>query len=359
MSVHFEKASVKDIRRETADCVSVSFTIPASLQPAFAYREGQYLTLRASINGEEVRRSYSLCSSPLEQEWRIAVKEVPGGLFSTYINQSLQPGDAIELMPPMGKFHTTLDAGHRKKYVGIAAGSGITPIISIIKTILQTEPASSFTLVYGNRTRHSIIFKEELEALKNKYMHRFSIIHVLSREITDATLNTGRIDAAKCDQLFNLNRMVDSNSDEFFICGPEDMIFCVKSFLLGKNIDGKKIHIELFTTESGKRAAAPQHSAADNEPASMVTVKLDGNSLDFKLDYNGENILDAAMHHGLDVPYSCKAGVCCTCRAKLVSGTVEMDVNYGLEPEEIAAGFILTCQSHPTSENVVVDFDAR
>lgn len=358
MSTHFEKATVKEIRQETPDCVSVSFDIPPALQPAFQYRQGQYLTLRTYINGEEQRRSYSLCSSPLDHEWRIAVKKMPGGLFSNYVHNKLKPGDELELMPPMGKFYSPLNPEQQKNYVGIAAGSGITPIISIIKTVLRTELHSNFTLVYGNRNRHSIIFREELEALKNQFMDRFRLIHILSREITDAALNTGRIDAAKCDTLFT--QMIDIHSDEFFICGPEDMIFCVKNYLLGKKVDGKKIHIELFTTEKATRNNHhPQTAAAADEPASNISLKLDGVSFDFNLAYDGESILDAGLHHGADLPYSCKSGVCCTCRAKLVSGTVDMEINYGLEPEEVAAGYILTCQSHPTSENVVVDFDAK
>ncbi len=261
MSIHFEKAAVKEIRQETHDCVSVSFDIPAGLQAGFQYTQGQYLTLRTHINGQEQRRSYSLCSSPLEKEWRIAVKKIPGGIFSSYVHEQLKPGDQLELMPPMGRFYTPLDAQQQKSYVGIAAGSGITPIISIIKTVLHTEPNSSFTLVYGNRNRHSIIFREALEALKNQFMHRFRLIHILSREITDATLNTGRIDAGKCDMLFT--QVVDIHSDEFFICGPEDMIFCVKNFLLGKNVDGRKIHIELFTAgKPASRGYAPATSRA-------------------------------------------------------------------------------------------------
>lgn len=358
MSAHFEKATVKEIRQETADCVSVSFHIPPALQPVFRYREGQYLTLRKYLDGNEIRRSYSLCSSPLENEWRIAVKKIPGGVFSSFIHEALQPGDELELLPPMGRFHTPLNAQQHKNYVAIAAGSGITPVISIIKTVLQTESNSSFTLVYGNRNRHSIIFKEELEAIKNKYMHRFRVIHVLSREITDAAIHTGRIDAGKCSQLFD--RMIDVKSDEFFICGPEDMIFCVKNFLLNQQVDGKKIHIELFTAEQHKRGETPAGTAvAKADPTSHITVKLDGISFDFDLAYEAESILDAAIQKGADAPYSCKAGVCCTCRAKLISGTVEMDINYGLEPEEVAEGFILTCQAHPTSDKVVVDFDAR
>lgn len=358
MSVHFEKLRIKDIRKETADCVSIAFDVPVTLQQAFSYKQGQYLTLRCFINNEEIRRSYSLCSSPLDNEWRIAVKKVADGSFSTYANTSLQIGDTLDVMPPMGKFYTDTDIVHTKQYVAIAAGSGITPIISIIKTILQSEPASTVTLVYGNRNRHSIIFREELEALKNKHISRFRLIHVLSREITDAAINTGRIDTTKCDELFT--RMVNPQADEFFICGPEQMTFCVKDFLLHKGVDAKKVHVELFTaSRQPAKARAAAATTGDEQPTSRITVKLDGTAFDFDLAYDSDNILDAALFHGADLPYSCKGGVCCTCRARLVEGQVDMEVNYALEPEEVAQGFILTCQAHPRSEKVVVDFDVK
>ncbi|BAV09315.1 ring-1,2-phenylacetyl-CoA epoxidase subunit PaaE [Filimonas lacunae] len=358
MSVHFEKLRIKDIRKETSDCVSIAFDVPEPLHSAFQYKQGQYITLRSYLHNEELRRSYSLCSAPYEKEWRIAVKKTPGGLFSAYANDQLKPGDVLDVMPPMGRFYTEVNATHKKRYVLVAAGSGITPVISILKTILHSEPDSECTLVYGNRNRHSIVFREELEALKNKYISRFRLIHILSREITDATINTGRIDAIKCDELFT--RMVSTQADEYFICGPEEMTLCVKEFLLQKDVDSHHIHLELFTAGNAqKRNAQAKASADNNEPASRVTVKLDGRSFDFDLSYNSDNILDAALHHGADLPYSCKGGVCCTCRAKLVEGEVDMEVNYALEAEEVAQGYILTCQSHPKSERVVVDFDVN
>ncbi len=358
MSVHFDKIIVKEIKKETADCVSVVFDIPKEVEKKFAYKAGQYLTLRTYINGEEVRRSYSLCSSPLQNEWRIAVKKTEGGLFSTYAMQQLKIGDTLELMPPMGNFFTPLDLKNKKQYIGIASGSGITPVISIIKTVLATELQSSFTLVYGNRHRHSIIFKEELEALKNKFMDRFGLIHVLSREMTDAAINYGRIDSAKCDQLFT--KPIDINADEFFICGPEEMIFCVRDFLLAKKVDETKIHFELFTSPRQHRTSNIIHRTLKyDEPKSKVIIKQDGISFGFDLAFGDENILDAALHHGADLPYSCKGGVCCTCRAKLIEGEVEMEINYALEPWEVKQGFILTCQSHPKSEKVMIDFDVK
>lgn len=359
MSIHFHPLTVTEVRRETSDCVSVAFRIPESLKEIFQYKQGQYITLRTHINGEEVRRSYSVCSSPLDHELRVAVKQVSQGLFSTYANTALKKGDILDVMPPMGKFFTELDPAKTNQYVGFAAGSGITPLLSIIKTTLRTEPKSSFTLVYGNRNRHSIIFKEELEALKNVYMNRFRIIYILSREKTDAPINFGRIDGEKCAAL--CNKTIDTTTTSaFFLCGPEDMIFSVKEQLEKGGVDKKKIHFELFTTPGAKKNTEQKtQNSHKQEVKSKVTIKLDGVSFDFDLGFEGKPILDAALQHGADLPYACKGGVCCTCRAKLVEGEVDMDVNYGLEPEEIEQGFILTCQSHPRTEKVVVDFDIK
>lgn len=356
--IHFYKVAVKEIRKETADCVSISFNVTDDLKKSFQYKAGQYITLRTEIDGEEIRRSYSLCSSPLMDEWRIAVKKVKGGIFSTYANEVLKVGDVLEIMPPIGNFTPLITPEIKKQYVALAAGSGITPVISIIKTVLAAEPLSHFTLVYGNRNRHSIIFKEELEALKNKYIDRFRIIHILSREITDAAINRGRIDQQKCDELFT--KPLDINADEFFICGPEKMIFCVKDYLLSKGVDNKKVHFELFTTpDQSKKIYSVNHIEEDNEETSHITIKHDGIATAFNLAFDGENILDAALHNGTELPYSCKGGVCCTCKAKLLSGKVEMEMNYSLEPDEIEQGYILTCQSHPKTKEVTIDFDIK
>lgn len=359
MSIHFEQLTVREVRRETNDCVSIAFEVPENLKDSFQFIQGQYITLKTKIGGEEVRRSYSICSSPLDNELRVAVKKVPQGVFSTYANELLKAGDQLDVMPPMGKFFTQLVPGQKKNYVGFAAGSGITPLLSIIKTTLQTEQESTFTLVYGNRNRHSIIFRETLEALKNKYMDRFRLIHVLSRETTDTPLNSGRIDADKC--LVLCDKTIDlQQTDEFFLCGPEEMIFAVKNVLEQQNVATQKIHFELFTTAGQQnKKITRQEEDIDKGPKSKITVKLDGISFDFELSQKGDAILDAALKHGADLPYACKGGVCCTCRAKLVEGEVDMEVNYGLEPDEIEQGFILTCQSHPKSEKVVVDFDVK
>lgn len=359
MSLHFHTLLVKEVRRETKECVSVSFTVPKELTESFSYTQGQYLTIRAIINGEEVRRSYSICSSPLENELRIAIKKVTGGIFSAYANELLKKGDTLGVMPPIGKFFTELHPDQSKQYVGFAAGSGITPLLSIIKTTLQTELNSSFTLVYGNRNRNSIIFKEELEALKNLYMNRFSVIYILSREKTDAAINFGRIDSEKTFSI--CHKLIDTNhTDSFFLCGPEEMIFSVKDTLEKLGVSNKKIHFELFTTAGiRKSSVVREESLVHSKNKSRITVKLDGIAFDFELGFEGDAILDAALKHGADLPFACKAGVCCTCRAKLIDGEVDMDANYGLEPEEIEQGFILTCQSHPRTEKVVVDFDRK
>ena len=360
MSIHFHPLKIKEIKKETVDCVSVLFEIPGELKNNFAFQQGQSLTMRTMINGEEVRRTYSLCSSPLDKEWRVAIKKVDGGLFSTYANDLLKKADVLEVMEPVGKFYTELDPSHKKNYLAFAAGSGITPVLSIIKTTLRTEPNSTFTLVYGNKSRASIIFFEELEGLKNKFIDRFNFINILSRERTDSTINSGRINTAK---LIDLEKLIDySRTDEVFICGPEEMIFCVKEFFLQKRISEKYIHFELFTT-SGQKAQGTRHKkqgAEDSGPKSNITVKVDGRSFDFSLSLNSDiAILDAALQQGADLPYACKGGMCCTCKAKLLEGEVEMDVHWGLEHEEIEKGFILTCQSHPKTEKVVVDYDIK
>ncbi len=359
MAVHFHKLKVKEVKTETPDCVSIAFIVPEDLQTEFLFEQGQNITIKKEIDGEEVRRSYSICSAPFENELRVAVKKVEGGKFSDFANTILKAGDELDVLPPTGKFNTKLQTTNSKQYLAFAAGSGITPVISIIKTTLQTEPASQFALVFGNRGRHSIIFFEELEALKNKYLNRFNLINILSREKTDAPISFGRIDL---DKLTDLNKLIDyKNTDEFFICGPEEMIFCVKEFLEATGIEQKKIHFELFTTPGQKQSSVikRQSSEKNSGPKSKITVKLDGRSFDFDLGFDSENILDAALKQGADLPFACKGGVCCTCKAKLLEGEVEMDVNWGLEQEEVEQGYILTCQSHPVTEKVVVDFDIK
>ena len=359
MSIHFHRLTVKEVKKETDDCVSVSFEIPDTLQPDFIFKQGQSLSMRTNINKEEVRRTYSICSSPLDNELKVAIKKVEGGLFSSFANSELKKGDVLEVMQPVGKFYVELNPANKKNYLGFAAGSGITPLLSIIKTTLRTEPNSSFTLVYGNKSRTSIIFFEELEGLKNKYLQLFNFINILSRERTDAAINFGRINTAKLNEL---EKLVDYTSfDDAFICGPEEMIFLVKDYLEAKGIDKKKIHFELFTTPGQRQTTDNRQLATDNNgPKSKITVKLDGRSFDFDLSLTSDTtILDAALKQGADLPFACKGGVCCTCKAKLLEGEVSMDVHWGLEDEEIEQGYILACQSHPKTEKVVVDFDVK
>lgn len=364
MSIHFHPLVVKDIRKETTDCVSVHFDVPLALKENFTFTQGQSLTMRTIINGEEVRRTYSICSSPFENELRVAIKKAEAGLFSSFANEQLKKGDVLEVMEPVGKFFTPLSNNNKKHYLAFAAGSGITPVISIIKTTLATEPASSFTLVYGNRDRHSIIFLEELEGLKNKFMTRFKLIHILSRERTDTAINSGRIDANKLNELSKL--IVYKQADEFFICGPKEMIFTIKDFLEEQGIDKKKIHFELFTTPGQKTKSSSQLAAGNKQPSESkdvkcnITIKLDGRSFDIIVPINSETtILDAALKQNADLPFACKGGVCCTCKAKLIEGEVAMDVHWGLEEEEVEQGYILTCQSHPKTTKVVVDYDIK
>lgn len=359
MAVHFHTLTVKKVNRETADCVSVVFNVPETLQKDFYFEQGQNITLKKVINGEELRRSYSVCNAPYENELKVAIKKVEGGKFSSYANEILKAGDEIDVLPPTGKFNTTLSPANKKQYVAFAAGSGITPVISLIKATLHTEANSNFTLVFGNRSRSSIIFFEELEAIKNKYVQRFNLIYILSREKTDAALNYGKIDGTKLKELAKLINY--SSTDEFFICGPEAMIFCVKDFLIQNGIDKKKIHFELFGSGGANKMqqiTKQQNSSVAKQ--SSISVKVDGRSFEFNIAAAaGTTILDAALQQGADLPFACKGGMCCTCKAKLIEGKVQMDVTWGLEEEEIKEGFILTCQSHPVSEKVMVDFDVK
>lgn len=361
MAAHFYPLTIRSVKKETTDCVSIVFEVPETLKETFAFKQGQHLTIRHMLNGAEVRRNYSLCTTPASNEWRIAVKKIETGLFSSYANEMVKPGDRLEVMPPMGNFFTPLHPANSKNYVAIAAGSGITPIISIIRTTLLTEPGSRFTLVFANKNRDSIIFKEELEALKNSYMHRFSVHHIFSREKTGTPIYEGRIDKEKCDLIFSKLVNLSSVSD-CFICGPASLIEMVRTFLESNGMDKQQIHYELFNVEDSKKViqARQQPRIKMEEGASAtIVIKIDGLQSTFMLDYNGDSILEAALKQGADLPYACKGGVCCTCKAKLLEGEVQMDINYGLEETEIAAGYILTCQSHPITKKVTIDFDNR
>ncbi|GAB2794123.1 ring-1,2-phenylacetyl-CoA epoxidase subunit PaaE [Hymenobacter luteus] len=355
----FHKVKIKSIVRETPDCVSVSLDVPADLRETFRFTQGQYLTFRREHEGEELRRSYSICSSPLDNEWRVAIKKVPEGRFSSLAVEKLRVGEELEVMPPMGHFYTELHPEQQKLYVLFAAGSGITPVMSIIKTVLLTEPHSRVYLIYGNRGRNSIIFKEEIEALKNRFVDRLSVYHILSREQGDTDLLFGRINADKA-RLF-LEKIVPAEAiDEAFICGPEEMINDVRDVLAEAGVAPEKIHFEMFgSAGSAQRAAArqAQRPVGEDDKHSQVTVQLEGTKRILEMSYYGDTILDALLETGADAPYSCKNGMCSTCRCRVTEGTVEMDVNYSLSDTEVAKGYVLSCQARPTSEKVSVDFD--
>ncbi|MES2618703.1 MAG: 1,2-phenylacetyl-CoA epoxidase subunit PaaE [Bacteroidota bacterium] len=358
----FHPVKIKDVKRETSECISVSFDIPSELTDDYRFVQGQSITLRRHFDGEDVRRSYSICSSPLDGELRVAIKEVENGLFSTYANQNFKVGDEIDMMTPTGHFYTELNPANRKHYVAFAAGSGITPILGIIKTTLATEPNSTFTLIYGNKNTSSIIFLEEIEAIKNRFIQQFQVFHVLSRESVDVPLLNGRIDANKCKEFLNKKIVETGSIDELFICGPESMILSVKDTALAAGINSKNIHFELFTTPSQtavKHEAKAAAVATDGVKKAKVSVKIDGITHHMDLAFGGDSILDAALKTGADLPFACKGGVCCTCRAKVISGTVEMDMNFALEDDEVEKGYVLTCQSHPTSDEVFIDFDVK
>jgi len=346
---------IADVRRETEDTVSIAFGVPESLRSDYAYKSGQYLTLKAIINGKDTRRSYSLCSSPFENEWRVAVKRVENGVFSNFANDSMKAGDSIEVMTPTGNFALTSDQNASKNYALFAAGSGVTPILSIAKTVLKEEPNSSVTFFYGNKNFGSIIFREEIEALKNNYMDRLRVIHVLSRESLGNQIQKGRIDKAKCNELYNAF-LKNEEIDAVFVCGPEDMILGVKESMSENGVNEKNIHFELFTAPGQKKTTAKLEPSGPTI-SSNVSIILDGDQLDIALESDGENLLDAAQRAGADLPFACKGGVCCTCKARILEGSARMDVNYALEKDEVEAGYILTCQAHPTSEKLIVSFD--
>jgi ring-1,2-phenylacetyl-CoA epoxidase subunit PaaE len=357
MSLHFYPLTIKKVVHETSDCITASLNIPESLLETFTFKEGQYLTFRKMIDGEEVRRSYSICKAPYENELTVAIKRVSGGIFSNLANDDFKPGYEIDVMPPTGNFSTRINSIN-PNYLAISAGSGITPIISIIKQTLQSQPDSTFTLIYGNKNRGSIIFFEALEELKNRYMERFTLIHILSREKMDAEIAHGRINAEKLNALLPL---VPFNTfSSAYLCGPEHMILASSQFLQDQGMEKSNVHFELFgTADSHKKNKSVELDQTDTGPKSTITIRLDGRSSSFELGYQSKSILDAALQEGADLPFACKGGVCCTCRAKVVEGKVSMDVNYALEPEEVEQGFILTCQAHPLTETVVIDFDQK
>jgi len=352
----FYPLTVAAVHHETRDTIAVTFAVPAELQQRFQYQQGQHLTLRAQIGAQDVRRSYSICSAVQDGRLQVAIKRSAGGLFSTWANDTLTASAVIDVMPPMGHFNVPLHADNARHYVAFAAGSGITPILSIIKTTLLTEPHSTFALVYGNRASSSVIFKEALTDLKDQYMARLTLAYVMSREQQDIELFNGRITGEKTALLLRHWIRVE-DIDVAFICGPEDMMLGVSAALQEAGMKKQHIKIELFAASIPKH----QHQARlpGIEPAheTVVTVILDGSHTSFTMDKDKESLLDAGLRAGIDMRYSCKGGVCSTCRCKLVEGKVDMDVNYALEDYEIARGFVLSCQSFPVTDRIVIDFD--
>ena len=351
----FHRLPIARVDRETRDAIAITFDVPDALREQFRFAAGQHVTIRAEIDGEHVRRSYSICSAEGEP-LRIAVKRAPGGRFSGWANDALRAGTAVDATPPMGHFGVPRDAGGSRHDLAVAAGSGITPLLSMIATSLRTDPHARFTLIYGNRSSASVMFRDELAALKDRYLARFNLVHVLSREAQDIDLLHGRIDRAKADALFERWVPLDG-VDHAFICGPEGMMDAVRASLAAHGVPQNRIRIERFAASIPKHThvARPLPTAA--RTGCEVTAVIDGAQRTFLLEKGRENIIDAGLRNGIELPFSCKGGVCSTCRCRLIDGEVDMDVNFALEDYEVARGFILACQSYPVTDRVTVDFD--
>ncbi|MBQ0767657.1 MAG: phenylacetate-CoA oxygenase/reductase subunit PaaK [Bizionia sp.] len=353
----FYNIKVADIYKETKDTVVITFDIPEDLKETFKFKQGQHLTLRKEINGEDIRRNYSLCSSPLDNQWKVAVKTIRSGVFSNYAFNTLKQGDELQIMPPHGEFYVDCDATTAKNYIAFAAGSGITPMLSIIKTHLESEPNSTFKLFYLNRTVKSIIFKEEIEQLKNEYFGRFQVFYFLTKEQRDIPFLNGRFDKEKLAVL--TKTFIDvPDTDHAFICGPQDMIFLIRDELVAAGLSKEKIHYELFFSGSSEEENKHIAEVLDKKvDGTQVTIIDGGKEFHFIMDDDFDNILDGALAAGADLPFACKGGVCSTCKCQVKEGAVEMKVNYALDEKEVAQNYILSCQAVPTTDKVVVDFD--
>jgi ring-1,2-phenylacetyl-CoA epoxidase subunit PaaE len=351
----FHRLAIDDLRRETADAVSITFAIPQELADDYSFAPGQYLTLRTIMDGEEVRRSYSICSGPDDGELRIAVKKVDGGAFSSWAADELKAGDQLDVMTPTGRFGAQPTPEQARTHVGFAAGSGITPILSIVKGVLAREPNSRFFLFYGNRTTEGMLFREALEELKDRFLQRLSVFHVISGEEQDLPILHGRLDGAKVRVL--LRSLVPAASiDHVFICGPTGMSDELEATCRDIGVAEERIHVERFVSGLGGKPRPKAVVPPSAPPKAFASLIIDGKRREVPV-AEGEAILDAALRAGVDLPFACKGGMCSTCRAKLVEGKAEMDVNYSLEPWELKAGYVLTCQAKPVSEKVVVDYD--
>lgn len=353
----FYDIPVKEVQEETNDCSSVELDVPEELWDEFDYKSGQHIIFRKDVNGEEIRRTYSLCSNPYNNEWRVCVKQIPEGIFSTYVNQKLEAGDTLEAMSPTGKFGVNINPEPQGNYLFFAAGSGITPIISLIKTYLQQEPTCTCQLFYLNKRTQSIIFREELEQIRNKYFGRFELFYLLSREQREIELFNGRLDAEKLDKL--TDTLIDIESvTNCFICGPEDLTFMIRDDLVEQGLPKNRVHYELFVTglsEEDKKKAA--EALEHMYEGTKVTAVQSGKETKFVMTDAYDNVLDAALAAGADVPFSCKDGVCSTCKCRVMEGSVEMKKNYALEEEELEKDVILSCQAVPTSEKLKVNYD--
>ncbi|MEP9364573.1 1,2-phenylacetyl-CoA epoxidase subunit PaaE [Nocardioides sp. CN2-186] len=348
----FHSLRVAAIDELTDDSVALTFEVPPDLAQEFAFGAGQHLSIRG---GDDVRRSYSICTSPSSGVLRIGVKRLPGGAFSSGVVGALKVGDALDVMTPAGRFTTRIDPASRRTCVAIAAGSGITPVLSIVAAILEGEPRSTVTLVYANRTHQSVMFLDEVHDLKDRWPARLQILHVLSRETQDVDLLSGRLDGDRLSRILDALLPAD-DVDDWFVCGPQQMVVDLRATLSALGVDSAHVHSELFHADPVPRAPVAELAGAV-DGAARVTIRLDGRSSDLDLRPDDVPVLEAALRVRADLPFACKGGVCGTCRARLVEGTVAMDANYALEPEEIERGYVLTCQSHPTSEKVVLDFD--
>lgn len=353
----FHTLTVKSVEPETDDSVAVVFDVPPQLTGAFRFTQGQHIVVRKELAGQELRRTYSICAGVDDNVLRIAVKRLPGGAFSAFANDDLKAGAQLEVMPPVGHFFTVLDAANRKTYVAFASGPGITPILSIIKTTLAHEPYSRFVLFYGNGTVNNVMFREEIEDLKNLHMSRFSVFHILSREEQDVAMLNGRLNGAKAKELMTAFAPPDV-VDEVFICCPQDATQEIIGTLTAMGVDKKHIHFELFHTEATAAPKARPEPAAAKANTAQVALILNGRKTEFDMPLDGRTtVLEVARDRDIDAPFSCKDGVCGTCRAKLMDGKVDMAVNYALEDDEVAAGFILTCQARPLTARIVIDYD--